>query len=245
LSDAEAVALELDENRERKDLTAHERSKRRTEEIRAARREAKAEAAKAKTCGESPHVSGKGGRGKKGRKPGSVRDVAERTGYSGKDQQEAERHVEFADRYPFLQGATFKREHVLEIERSLRNLPAPEHAAAMNLAEREPWEPPQVARGICRLVDMEPTRRQRVYALAKTDPEAATALVFANAVPADPGLHEFSNGLARLRQARKLGLHEPACRSLDELLPDLRQLEKTWTEADKARREAALEGSIA
>lgn len=47
---------------------------------------------------------GLGGRGKKGRKPGSTRDAAKRAGSTRQKQARAEEHVAIADRYRMLQA---------------------------------------------------------------------------------------------------------------------------------------------
>jgi hypothetical protein len=111
---------QLGEVRERVDLNDYEASKQKLAEIHQTEAEAKQEAEEqARKAAESAANSGTTGprksrrhdrptgqpRGRpKGHQAGSRRDVAERTGMSPPEQRRTERHIELAERFPFLQG---------------------------------------------------------------------------------------------------------------------------------------------
>lgn len=98
LSDAQLRELELEENLRRKDLTAHERSKEMLRYVEAAK-EAASEEPEFRT--DSVQKS------KRGRpsKPGSERDVQERTGIRASTVRDAEKHVAAVEKYPELEEA--------------------------------------------------------------------------------------------------------------------------------------------
>ena len=120
LADEELRALELDENTERVDLDDYEASKQKLAEMHQAEAEAKREAEEearreAKASGQpvpKPKSGPKGGRPKK---PGSRRDVAERTRMSAPEQRRTERHVALAERFPFLQRPGWVVHNVLGV----------------------------------------------------------------------------------------------------------------------------------
>jgi hypothetical protein len=103
-------AIELDENTHRENLTDYATSKARLAEIRQAEADLKAKNAARELF--TPAVKNR----KRGRpkKPTSKRAVTEVTGVSDTGQRNIERHVEIAERFPFMQRAGWGQHHVLE-----------------------------------------------------------------------------------------------------------------------------------
>lgn len=126
LTNDEKRAIELEEDLRRKDLTPHERSKTIADFADAARQIAEAEA---ETCSGSEQVF----RTQRGpaRTPGSLRDIAERTGIPTTTIHHARAHVAAAERYPELSLPHIPQDHALAIAASLDNLPDDERPALL------------------------------------------------------------------------------------------------------------------
>jgi hypothetical protein len=244
LTPTELLALELDENGQRRDLTPFERSQRRVAEIQQARREAEERATSAGNPGEkSPRKHRGTGKRKSGRpkQSGSTRATEERTGYSDKEQAEAFAHFTFAERWPFLQSPKFSTDTVVTIEKRLAELPADEHVFVMTWAEADDWQPHNFTRGLSGLTQMTPARRQALYALAADDPGKATSVFFSGTMPTDPGLTLLVNGIERLKGARRDAQWEDAKDPLTRCLADLNQLRVRWEVQNDATRRALEE----
>lgn len=183
LTDAERDEIELEENLQRKDLTAHERSKtlvKLTETAKTVLQEQQ------ETCTDSVQVS----RGTRGpaRTPGSLRDVAERIGVPKQTIVEAQQHVEIAETIPVLAGPDVKQYHALEAREKLERIPEPERPKAVALVN-QPGVPPRAAVEILgNLAAMPAPERERVLTLAESPDkrDRDDALTEAAKVPAMP-----------------------------------------------------------
>src|SRR4029450_4402019 len=92
-------------------LSTFDDSKQRLAEIRQAEADLKAKAIEPEKRLPSKRNQRGAGRHKEA---GSKRDVAEATGMSPAAQVKTERHVELAERYPFMQRSGWVQHHVLE-----------------------------------------------------------------------------------------------------------------------------------
>jgi len=221
LGDDELRRVELDENIERAAYLDFETSKARLAEMRQAE-------AEAKTPGTHPGVS----RGKRGptRKPGSREDVAERTGIDPKAQRNAERHVEVAERFPFMQRDGWRQAHVLEAGGHLdsKDLPRREHPKIATLLDR-PGVPPEKAVAIlANLRKKDADERQAIYTLATSDDphdhKAALAKAIEQPPPPDPAALVLGQMQTLAQRAVKV------CRD-DRLRPALRAILDAITDA--------------
>ena len=250
LSARELLDLELDENRERRDLSPYERSKRRVAEIQQARQEAKEEAEKARgepgrnptgKAPKRPHRKTGQGRGP-ARAPGSMLDVEERTGMSKPEQAEAVMHVTYADRWPFLQSEQFRPSHILAIRETLvGRVPVEEHGPLMAWAEADEWPPHMFPRGLVLYAELPEARRAHLRGIAETDPRRASAILFTTRALPDPGLTLFANGIDRIRVARREAAWPEAKTALESFLSALGQFQAQWTAHDTAARLAEEE----
>lgn len=156
LSEAELREIELEENQRRKDLTSFEQSKTMVERISVAREIAE-------TCSDSEQVS-KPARGPS-QTPGSIRDVAERTGIPQTTIHKAEQHVATAEAYPVFQKPDWKQYHVLEARTHLDKLPEEQRPNAVAIID-EPAIPPRLANSILNnLATMPDTERTEIFEL--------------------------------------------------------------------------------
>lgn len=105
--------IELEENLQRKDLTAYERAKTVVKLAETARQ------VLTETCSESEQVS-RPARGPS-RTAGSLRDVAERIGEPVTNIVKAQQHVETAETYPELQGPGWKQKAPLRAGEGLNH----------------------------------------------------------------------------------------------------------------------------
>ncbi len=109
LSEDERVALELEENVRRKDLTAYERSKATKELVETAKEVISSESEEKEET--------KRGRPSKGK--ASSAEAAKRIGKSEGSVIEAEQHVAAGEKYPFLQGKLWKQKPAMEMAKIL------------------------------------------------------------------------------------------------------------------------------
>jgi ParB/Sulfiredoxin domain len=122
LSAKRRLAIELEENLQRKDLTPYEQSKAAVDLEDLAR-----EVERGEFRGESPR---KWGRPQSGR-----RSAARRIGISEKTLRDAERHVQLADRSPFMKARQWRQAHVVEVGEALDKLPRSERDDALGMIE--------------------------------------------------------------------------------------------------------------
>lgn len=134
LSDAERAEIELEENLQRKDLTAGERSKTLVKLVEAVQQ---IDLEQATPCADSAH-------GQFSEQPGSRRRAAERIGVPETTIREAQQHVEIMEKIPVLAGPDVKQYHALEAREKLERLPEDERPKAVALVS-QPGIPPKAA----------------------------------------------------------------------------------------------------
>lgn len=216
LSADERRAIELAENLNRKDLTAYERSR-----TLAALAETAAEIDRSEFRPES-------GRNSDGRpsEPGSLRRVSERLGVPRQTLNDATRHVAAADAFPLLQKPDWKQYQALEAKEHLERLPEPERAEAARLVD-QPGIPPAEALPILRnLAGMEPTRRDEVFRLNRSDDarDRSRALTTAAAKPPmpDPRLPLLDEAGDLLKRAARLFPDDPETPRIRSAMAEVR-----------------------
>lgn len=154
LTDAERDEIELEENLQRKDLTAYERSRTLVR---------LAETAKTVLVEQSElrPDSGQISRGRPS-EPASERAVSDRVGIPRQTIQKAQQHVEIAETIPVLAGPDVKQYHALEAREKLERIPEPDRQKAVALVN-QPGTPPKVAVEILgNLAAMPAPQRERV-----------------------------------------------------------------------------------
>lgn len=116
LTDEERREIELEENVQRKDLTAYEASKLTTR-----RKEKAAEELAEDSSGKLPDESKKKKKKKRGgqKKPDSKDEIAKKSGKSRRDISRAEEHVAAGERYPFLQDRQWNQKAAIEMAKVL------------------------------------------------------------------------------------------------------------------------------
>jgi len=160
LTPSERDEIELEENLQRKDLTAHERSKTVVKLAEAAKAVIQARPTSVET---SPQKSAH-----RPDRPGSLRDVAERIGVDPTTIVKAQQHVETAEAYPELQAPDWKQYHVLEAREKLAKLPEPERPKAVALVSR-PGIPPRDAIALIGNLAAKPAeQRERIFEKAES-----------------------------------------------------------------------------
>lgn len=210
LSEDERRAIELAENLNRKDLTAYERSRslsRSADLMGAVLRE--------EAASEADFISDSEKKSRMGRptKPDAINRVAEQLGVGVASLHDATRHVAAADAFPLLQKPDWKQYQALEAKEHLERLPEPERIEAARLID-QPGIPPAEALPILRnLAEMEPTRRDEVFRLNRSDDarDRSRALTTAAAKPPmpDPRLPLLDEAGDLLKRAARLFPEDP------------------------------------
>lgn len=178
LTDAERDEIELEENLQRKDLTAYERSRTLVR---------LAETAKTVLVEQSELRSEleRNGAGRP-KQAGSVRDVAERIGEPPVNIVRAQQHVEIAETIPALAGPDVKQYHALEAREKLERIPEPDRQKAVALVN-QPGTPPKVAVEILgNLAAMPAPQRERVLTLAESKDPSERSLAMTEAAKLPP-----------------------------------------------------------
>lgn len=180
LTDAERDEIELEENLQRKDLTAGERSKTLVK---------LAETAKAVLI-EQAELRTESVRNGPGRpkQAGSVRDVSERIGVPPMKIVEAQQHVEIMGTIPVLAGPEVKQYHALEAREKLERIPEPDRPAAVALVNQMGIAPKTAIDMLGNLAAMPAPERERVLTLSESDDRRDRSLAITEAarLPAMP-----------------------------------------------------------
>lgn len=178
LTDAERDEIELEENLQRKDLTAYERSRTLVR---------LAETAKTVLVEQSElrPDSGQISRGRPS-EPASERAVSDRVGIPRQTIQKAQQHVEIAETIPVLAGPDVKQYHALEAREKLERIPEPDRPKAVALVN-QPGTPPKVAVEILgNLAAMPAPERERVLTLAESNDPSERSLAMTEAAKLPP-----------------------------------------------------------
>lgn len=241
ISDEELRALELDENTMREALSDYATSKQRLAQIRQAEADLKAKAQEREL---SDKVSEKSRRRGRPTKPNARLAVAEETGLSTIEQQRVEKHVELAERYPFMQRAGWGRAHVLDAGDKLEAIPADDRSPIAALLDQDGVPPTLAIEMLTHAAEMPQERRQRIIDLAQSsDPfERRTAATKLAAVPTppDPGLlalHEAVRHLTRSVQSCRSVTFRPRVTVLSD---EASTLLKAFSAAEKEARDAEI-----
>jgi ParB family chromosome partitioning protein len=210
LSDEELRLIELDENTEREALTDYETTRARFAEIRQieAKRKAQVEGEDSAISAGTPTRKGRArhdqptGKPKgrpTGKKAGSTRDVAAETGVAHKTRTEMQRHLQLADRSPFLQRPEWVRYSVLKAGEWLEKLTEDEQIVCGALLDQDAIPPPTVLGILENLVTMSAERRAEIFAKARSnDPFERRGALTTSAnlpPPADHGLSYTQDAL--------------------------------------------------
>lgn len=204
LTDAERDEIELEENLQRKDLTAYERSR---TLVKLAETAKTVLVEKAELRGEIP----RNGPGRPSQ-PASERAVAERIGVDKKAVRDAQQHVEIAEAIPVLAGPDVKQYHALEAREKLERIPEPDRQAAVALVN-QPGTPPKVAVAILgNLAAMPAPERERVLTLAESDDHRDRSLAMTEAAKLPPMPDErialLIDAVAALSKAARINSHD-------------------------------------
>jgi len=242
LNDDQLRAIELDENTQREGLSDYETSKARLAQIRQAEADLKEKARDAELMGNVPKKS----KSKRGRpkQSDSKQTVAEETGVSRRERERVERHVELAERYPFMQRSGWRRHHVLDAGDQIDKLPEHDRGPIAALLDQDAIPPAKVVEYLSHAVDMPAAQRRDVIkrAASADDFERRTALTMIAIVPppVDPGL------LALREATRSLERAADSCRSV-EFRPRVTTLShdalRLATEFSAHEKEARTNGS--
>lgn len=220
LTEAERREIELEENLQRKDLTAYERSKTIVE-----RSEVAAQAlAEKKVLPES----GKSPNGRPPTGPAALAEVARYTNTPRSTIQEAQAHVATAEAFPFMQAPDWKQYQVLEAREKLERLPEPERVRAAALIDKPATPPKTAITMLANLAEMAPDKRARVFDLdASDDPrDKSLALTEAAALPAmpDPRVVLVGEAAALLSKAAKQFPDDPMAEEIRDEAARLKAL---------------------
>ena len=157
--------------------------------------------ADATSCPTVGHVSGK--RGPK-RTPGSLRDLAEETGYSRTSISRWRRHVETADRYPLVQS--WKQCEVLRAEEWLWFIEEADQDTAVAMATEDGTPAKMAASVLARLVNVPEEQRREVfdlYARGDEDGRLAAWTLMKQFSVCDPRIGVLEEALHGIRVATR------------------------------------------
>lgn len=223
LTEKQLREIELEENLQRKDLTAYERSVT-VVQLRKAAKAAMAE----ETCADSAQVSKR----KRGpaRKPGSTRDLATRTGVKDTTAREAETHVALAEKYPVLQQSTFKQSHVMAVAEAMAPLPEKDRDLAMELVTGATNDPKIVIDVVQNVAAMPEVERKEVARLWASDDkrERSRAVTLAAKKPPmpDPRLSILKEAITLVKRCGSLFPNDPEVPAMNAVVTDLRAIQE-------------------
>ncbi len=225
--------IELEENLQRKDLTAYERSRNLTELAETAAK-----------------VDREEFRPESGQKvahrpvePGSLARVAERIDVPKQTIHDAQKHVAAAERYPLLQGPGWKQYRAMEAAEALDRLPESERNVVINLVD-EPGIDPQTAVKIMTHIANKPaSERKSILDLASSGDDRDRALAHTKAVELppmpDPRYVPLTSVLDTFKRCIKAYPDDPETVELRELSERVKALIERINERHKRRVESA------
>lgn len=244
LTPDERELLELEENEQRKDLTAHERSKNR---VRRAEVAAKidmetGEIRDEDLFTESVNKSGPG-RPKGSKKLGTLERVSERTGLPVMTIHDAQRHVAAAEDYPFLKQAGWNQSNALEAAAILNAMPEDDRLPVAALID-QPGIPPQVALPALRNLAAKPAvERREILALARSHDsrEQTLALTKAAAMPPmpDPRRALLADAVTALVRAVRLFPADPEVPHMQAIIAEISEMSEAIKERTRHDKHAA------
>ena len=247
MSDTEFREIELEENLNRKDLTDWER-KRTFASSKKLVEQAKTAAEVMAHSGPKPNQSGtKGGRPSQ---PDSTRAIASALGTSMQSIERAEQHVETAEKFPFMQGNSWRQSNVLAVRESLEALPEAEHNSVVGvLACAKLLDPDTAVSLVTNIAKKKPEERTEVYTLSRSaDPrDQSLALTKAAELPPmpDPRLGILDQALHFLVAAVKPYPHDPLTPRINEVIRETRAIRTAVKEVSFDVRRSQANGARA
>lgn len=233
LGDDDRRIIELEENLQRKDLTAYERSRNLTELA-----ETAAKVDQEEIVTESVDKS-------RGRPPvpGSKERVAERIGVPPATIHDAQKHVAAAERYPLLQGPGWKQYRAMEAAEALDRLPEPEREIVIDLVD-EPGIDPQTAVKIISTIASKPApERKQILDLATSGDDRDRALAHTKAVELPPmpdgRAIQLESVIRTLKTCIKAYPNDPEVDDLTRIITEIKSVIDAINERQKRRVESA------
>lgn len=159
--------IELEENLQRKDLTAFEKSKMIVETVKVVKDALKKQA-------EFSLESSKKSTGGRPPKADSEEKVGESIGVPRQTISEAEKHVAIAEQYPFMES--WPQYRVLEAAELMENLPEDERVVAETMFSEPAMPPSPVISMLFNLLKMSAEQRGRIWELYQSDDSSSATL---------------------------------------------------------------------
>jgi ElaB/YqjD/DUF883 family membrane-anchored ribosome-binding protein len=248
LSEAARREIELEENLRRKDLAAYERDRDLTRLVETAAEVLKEQQSKAvdlrtesvrkSTDGSSAPSDDKTRRGRP-REAGSLRRISERIGVPVQTIQDAKKHVETAEAFPFMQEASWKQYHVLQAREQLDRIPEPDRPKVAALID-QPGIPPQAAIPILANLASAPSeRREAILRLAESEDARDRGLALTEAAERppmpDPRITPINNAIREVRQAITPFPDDPLASQLTDIVSRLKAVRTEVMQRSKER----------
>ena len=232
LSEQELREIELEENENRKDLTARElrrtfkASRQIVDDAQRVSELISSESDQIKNTDSNPK-----GAGRKPKGTVSKANIAQFLGTSKTALIESEQHVETAEKFPFMQADQWRQSHVLAVREGLEALPEQERNDAANvLACAKLLDPASAVELVQNIAAKKPEEREAIYLLSKSeDPrDRSKALSSAAELPPmrDPRLNSIDTALAALGRASKPFPKDPLTPEFLEIITHLKRLRK-------------------
>jgi hypothetical protein len=160
-----------------------------------------------------------------------------------------EKHVEIADRFPFMQRPGWVQHAVLEAGTFLDQLPERDASAVAALLDQDAIPPKKAIRILENVVTLPAVERQDIFRLARStdNHERQIALTKAAAVPppVDPGLLILGEAETQLRKAARVCRTAEFRSQLADLAEAATQLHNTFSEANRNARRTVPESTPA
>lgn len=206
--------IELEENLQRKDLTAYERSKN-VAEI------AEVAATVDRETGEIRAESAQNPKGGRPETPGSLRRVSERINTPVKTIHDAKKHVAAAERHSFLQRPEWNQSKALEADRSLNAIPEDERDAVAKMVDGPGIPPDRAISMIRNVASKPPEERKEIVRLAVSNDERDRSLAKARAAEKppmpDPRRALLKDAMTAIRKAISLFPDDPEVPELESI----------------------------
>jgi ParB-like chromosome segregation protein Spo0J len=248
LTDEDLRAIEVIENTARENLTDYATSKQRLAEIRQAEADLKAKAARDLSSKSDEKSSTKRKRGRP-KKSNARSAVAAETGVSKTEQQRVERHVELAERYPFMQRGGWLRHHVLDAGDQLEQLPEAQRSPIAALLDQDGIPPKDAIRYLHNAATFSNAAREQMIQLSRSDDEHERGTALTNIAnvppPVDPGLTLLTDAEKKLRDASRECRHAEFQPRIATLANEASELLGSFKEANRHDRKERQLVSVA
>lgn len=238
LGDDDRRIIELEENLQRKDLTAYERSRNLTELAETA---AKVDRETGETF--RPESGQKLGRPKGSESLGSLARVSERIDTPKQTIHDAQKHVAAAEQYPVLQKPEWRQYQAMEAAEVLNTIPEEDREPLINMLD-QPGIPPRTAIETLRKVAARPeAERKQIVALAQSTDERDQSLAITKAaeVPPmpDPRVIPLMSAVDTFKRCIKNYPEDPETEEIRDLMKRVNALIERINERHNSRVESA------